>query len=417
MNTDTLSRRDLLHRLGTVTLGALTAPWWLPRLVFIPAGAPAAPSDILVCIFLRGAADGLNLVVPHGDKDYYAARPTLALAQPNANNTNAAIDLDGFFGLHPRLAPLKDIFDAGALALVHAVGSPDPTHSHFDAMDFIERGVPGDKSVTSGWLGRHLETQPSLNATPYRAVSIGTTVPTSLRGALPALALPSINDFRLRADERTATRTLTALAALYDGASPIEMDGKQTLAAINTLAKFPSQYTPSNNAKYPDTPFGKSLMTIAQLIKADLGLQIACADLGGWDTHVQEEGPLARLAEEFAQGLAAFYADLQDEMKRLTLVALTEFGRRVQENSNRGTDHGHGGVMFVLGGNVNGKKVYGDWPTLSKEKLYGPGDLDNTTDFRDVLGEIVSKRLGNPNLAAVFPRYQPNFRNIVRAQE
>ncbi len=415
MMNDTLSRRDILRRAGALAMSAIALPVWMPRVVFAAKNAPASSNDMLVCVFLRGAADGLNLVVPHGDKDYYAARPTLAIAPPKAGDANAAIDLDGFFGLHPRLAPLNDIYRAGALAIVHAVGSPDPTHSHFDAMDFMERGTPGEKSIPTGWIGRHLQQMATSNASPFRVVGMGTILQQSLRGPIPATALQSLADVRLQTDARKAPQVQTALAALYDGSGFIEANGKQTLQAINDLAKLPSNYAPSNSAQYPDTMFGKSLMAVAQLIKADLGLEIACVDLGGWDMHVQEEGQLTRLADEFASGLAAFYADLQDRMKRITLVAMTEFGRRAQENSNRGTDHGHGGVMFVMGGNVNGGKVYGDWPTLSKDKLYGPGDLDNTTDFRDVLGEIAQKRLGNSNLAAVFPKYNTfKFRGLAR---
>ncbi|MBM3129323.1 MAG: DUF1501 domain-containing protein [Chloroflexi bacterium] len=411
---DPLSRRDLLRRAGALTLGALAFP--SARDFFVARSAPTAANDLLVCVFLRGAADGLNLVVPYGDKEYYAARATLAIPQPKAGDANAAIDLDGFFGLHPALAPLKDLFSAGALAIVHAVGSPDPTHSHFDAMDYMERGTPGDKSLTTGWLGRYLQTAASSGSSAFRAVGLGTIVPQSLRGPIAATALQSIPDFRLQVDARLAQRTQTALATLYAGTSFIEENGKLTLQAMRDLAKLASShYAPSHNAQYPETTFGKSLATIAQLIKADLGVQVACLDLGGWDTHVQAEAPMTRLAEEFGKGLGAFYADLQDQMKRITLVTMSEFGRRAQENSNRGTDHGHGGVMFVLGGNVIGGKVYGDWPTLNKDKLYGPGDLAITTDFRDVLGEIVQKRLGNSNLAAIFPNYPTfKFRGLVR---
>jgi uncharacterized protein (DUF1501 family) len=368
-------------------------------------------------VFLRGAADGLNLVVPYGDKEYYAARPTLAVAQPKAGDANAALDLDGFFGLHPSLAPLSDLYRARALAIVHAVGSPDPTHSHFDAQDFMERGTPGEKAITTGWLGRHLQQLQTSNASPFRAVGIGPIVQSALRGPISAAALQSIADVRLQGDTRKVQQFQAALSTLYEGDGFVQVNGRQALQALRDLAQLPTNYTPANRAKYPEGTFGKAMATVAQLIKSNLGLEVACVDLGGWDMHVQEDAQFARLAEEFAKGLAAFYADLQDQMKRITLVTMTEFGRRVQENSNRGTDHGHGGVMFVLGDNVNGGKVYGDWPTLSKEKLYGPGDLEITTDFRDVLGEIVQKRLGNSNLAMVFPKYNTfKFRGLAREQ-
>ena len=416
MNNNTTTRRDLLKRTGVLAMGMLAFPTWMPRVALAPKDAPTR-GDILVCVFMRGAADGLNLVTPHGDKDYYAARAALALTQPNASNNQAIIDLDGFFGLHPALRPFKEIYDAGQLAIVHAVGSPDPTHSHFDAMDFMERGTPGDKAIPTGWIGRHLQMVATSNASPFRAVGMGTVLQQSLRGPISATALQSVADFHLQGDQKKVQALQNAIASLYEGDGFIETNGQQTLQAMNDLAKITSSnYTPANSAKYPESPFGKSMLSIAQLIKSGLGVEVACADLGGWDTHVQQggaEGQMARLIDELAQSLAAFYADMRDEMKRITLVTMTEFGRRVQENSNRGTDHGHGSVMFVMGGGIKGGKVYGEWPGLSKDNLYGPGDLAISTDFRDVLGEITQKRLLNTNLASVFPNYKTfKFRGL-----
>lgn len=404
---DTITRRDLLRRTGVLAMGALTLPssLRLPRVALAPAGA-ATQGDILVCVFMRGAADGLNLVPPLGDKSYFTARPALALAEPKSNKDDAAVALDIFFGLHPALKSFKDIFDAGALAIVHAVGSPDPTHSHFDAMDFMERGTPGEKSIPTGWIGRHLQVMASKNQSPFRAIGMGTLLQQSLRGPVSATALQSIADFHLQGDQKKLQPFQNALASLYAGDGFIESEGQQTLQAMRDLSKLAtSNYAPSGGAKYPDTAFGKAMANVAQLIKADMGLEVACVDLGGWDTHVQQDTQMPRLIDEFAKALAAFYADTQDQMKRITLVTMTEFGRRVQENTSRGTDHGHGGVMFLMGGGINGGKVYGDWPGLGKDNLYGPGDLAITTDFRDVLGEIVQKRLTNPNLASVFPSY------------
>jgi uncharacterized protein (DUF1501 family) len=414
---DTTTRRDLLRRTGVLALGALTlpSPLRLPRVALAPESAPT-PGDILVCVFMRGAADGLNLVPPLGDKNYFTARPALALAEPQSNKNEAAVDLDGFFGLHPLLKPLKEFFDAGALAIVHAVGSPDPTHSHFDAMDFMERGTPGDKGIPTGWIGRHLQVMASNNKSPFRAIGMGTLLQQSLRGQVPATALQSIADFHLQGDQKKLQPFQNALASLYAGDGFIESEGQQTLQAMRDLSKLTtSNYTPSGGAKYPDTPFGKAMANVAQLIKAEMGLEVACVDLGGWDTHVQQDTQMPRLIDEFAKALAAFYADTQDQMKRITLVTMTEFGRRVQENTSRGTDHGHGGVMFLMGGGINGGKVFGDWPGLSKDNLYGPGDLAITTDFRDVLGELVQKRLPNPNLASVFPNYPTfKFRGVLK---
>lgn len=414
MQFDTTTRRDLLRRTGVLALGALTLPPWMPRVALAAEGK--AQGDILVCVFMRGAADGLNLVVPLGDKNYFDARPTLALAEPRAGKDDSAIALDNFFGLHPMLKPLKEIFDAGALAIVHAVGSPDPTHSHFDAMDFMERGTPGEKSIPTGWIGRHLQTMASSNQSPFRAIGMGTLLQQSLRGPVSATSLQSIADFHLQGDQKKIASFQNALASLYAGDSFIEAQGQLTLQTMRDLMKIASdKYTPSGGAEYPDTSFGKAMANVAQLIKAEVGLEVACVDLGGWDTHVQQDTQMPRLIDEFAKSLAAFHADMHDQMKRITLVTMTEFGRRVQENTGKGTDHGHGSVMFLMGGGVNGGKVYGDFPGLSKDNLYGPGDLAITTDFRDVLGEIVQKRLANSNLASVFPNYNTfKFRGVFK---
>jgi len=416
---DTNTRRELLKRTGVFALGAMTLPYWMPRVALAPQDAPTQ-GDILVCVFMRGAADGLNLVVPHGDPGYYAARDTLAIAQPKSAKPDAAIDLDGFFGLHPTLKPFKDIYDARALAIIHAVGSPDPTHSHFDAMDFMERGTPGEKAIPTGWMGRHLQVMASNNQSPFRALGMGSLLQQSLRGPVQATALQSIADFHLLGDQKKLVPFQLALASLYGGDGFIASQGQQTLGVMDDLTKLASStYTPSNGAQYPDTPFGKSLSSVAQLIKAGMGVEVAAVDIGGWDTHVQQgtlnDGQMPKLIAEFASGIAAFYADMQDQMNRITLVTMSEFGRRAQENTSHGTDHGHGNVMFVMGGGINGGKVYGDWPGLGKDNLYGPGDLAITTDFRDVLGEIVSKRLQNANLATVFPNYNTfKYRGVVK---
>lgn len=417
---DPIKRRDLLKQTGVLAMGMMALPAWFPR-VALRANAAAARGDILVVIFMRGAADGLNLVVPHGDKDYYAHRNTLAIAQPQASNANSAIDLDGFFGLHPKMKPLKELYDQRVLAAVHAVGSPDPTHSHFDAMDYMERGTPGEKAMPTGWIGRHLQVQASDNKSPFRAVGLGAMVQQSLRGPIPAIALQSIADFHLRGDAKEIGKIQQTIASLYDGGDFLALEGRETLDAMQTLAKLgQSKYTPANGAQYPQGNYGQALATLAQVIKADVGVEVAAVDLGGWDTHQQQgadTGQMPNLIDEFAKGLAAFYGDLQAQMKNITVVAMTEFGRRVQENVSRGTDHGHGAVMLALGGGVNGGKVYGDWPGLGAGKLYSPGDLAITTDFRDVLGEIVQKRLGNSNLAAVFPNYKEfKFRGLVQQQ-
>ncbi len=402
-----LTRRNFLKLSGLTALtGVINRPAWMPRMAFRPAaGGPAG--DILICIFLRGAMDGLNAVTPHAETRYHDLRPTIRI--PDPDQPNGAIDLDGFFGLHPALEPLKDIYDEGDLAFVHASGSPDPSRSHFDAQDFMERGVPGNKTISSGWLARHLASMTTQNDSPFRAVGMGNILQTSLHGPIPALALKSIADFHLNGDEREIARVQQTLQSLYLGDDWIDQEGQQVFHAFDFLeAADPSQYEPQHGADYGEDFFGLGLKQIAQIIRADMGLEVACIDLGGWDTHAEEgsvEGAMADLLAELAAGLNAFYTDMQDDFHRITLVTMSEFGRRVQENASQGTDHGHGNVMFLLGGGVNGGRVYGDWPGLEEEHL-DRGDLAITTDYRTVLSEIVQKRLLNAQLDEVFPDFE-----------
>ena len=375
-----------------------------------PTGS-GQPPDTLVVIFLRGGMDGLNAVVPYGDADYYSNRPTLRVAPPSAGDDKTAIDLDGFFGLNPALQPLKPIWDDGVLAIVDACGSPDPTHSHFDAQDYMERGTPGEKQIPTGWLARHLQTTPNQSDSAFRAVALGPMVPESLRGPVPATALESIAGFHLggSAPGPQIARFQAILQQFYADSGTLQAPAAQTFSSIGSLSKIAaSRYVPAGGAAYPTGTYSASLEQIAQLVKADVGLEAAALDLGGWDTHILEgaiQGRMPKLMTEFAGGLAAFYQDLGDRFSQVTVVTMSEFGRRVQENGNGGTDHGHGNVMLVLSRNLAAAKVYGQWPGLSADKLVAPGDLAVTTDFRDVLGEIVQKRLGNPNLSDVFPDY------------
>jgi uncharacterized protein (DUF1501 family) len=370
--------------------------------------------DILICIFLRGGADGLNMVAPHGDAAYYEQRRSLALAAPGREQ--GVIDLDGFFGLHPALEPLHEIWRAGRLAAVHACGSPDPTHSHFDAMDYMERGTPGDKSAAGGWLGRHLAATATSNDSPFRAVGFGALLQASLRGGM-ATAISSLEAFGLQTRRLELPKLEAAHGRFYQGGGLLAAAGRTTLSALDTVAKLnPNGYRPADGAVYPDTPYGRALKEITLLIKADIGLEVACADIGDWDTHIRQgaaEGEMAHNLQEFAAGLRALYTDLSARLNRLTVVTMSEFGRRVAANGGGGTDHGHGNVMFVMGGNVRGGRIYGDWPGLQGEQLAGPGDLAITTDFRDVLAEIVARRLVNPALEQVFPgRDDFRFRNL-----
>ncbi len=421
MNRTTMTRREFLKIAASFPAWSLAPaiPNLKPRLAFVnPAQGPAG--DVLVVIFQRGGIDGLNTIIPYAEGAYYDLRPTLAVPEPSQTNERSALDLDGFFGLHPNLLPLKEIWDQANLAAVHACGSPDPTHSHFDAMDFMERGTPGEKTISTGWLARHLQTAAWENSSPFRAIGFGSMLQGSLRGPVAATVLRSITDFHLggRAEAPELAQFQHSLSQLYSLDGDLDLVSDLTLETSETLARLVSEQYRPDAVTYPQTEFGQALQQTAQLIKAEVGLEIAALDIGGWDTHANqgstEQGAMPTRLTELAGGLAAFYHDLGERMQRVTLITMSEFGRRLKENGSRGTDHGHGGLMFLMGAQVNGGKVYGDWPGLSPENLYGPGDLAITTDFRDVLAEILQKRLANDRLDEVFPGHgEFRFRGIV----
>jgi len=343
-------------------------------------------------------------VVPHGEKRYYELRPTLQIAQPSAGmpKEQSVIDLDGMFGFHPALAPLKPIWDDGHLAVVHAAGSPDPTRSHFDAQDYMESGTPGMKAVEGGWMNRALPPVRGAKS-PVRAVSLGASLPRTLRGANEAVAIESLRSFQVR--DANAAKIFESLYLATDD-QVLNGTGKETFAAVSILKKVQgSPYTPANGAVYPGALFGDSLRQIAQLIKADVGVEVAFADYGGWDHHVQEMNTLPNMLRDFGGSLAAFWNDLGDLREDVVVVTMSEFGRTAKENGTRGTDHGHANCMFVMGGPVKGGKVYGKWPGLAEHELYEKRDLAVTTDFRAVLGEVVSGHLGNLEVGKVFPGY------------
>lgn len=412
------TRREFMHQLagaGVVGLSRALFPVWMPRLAF---QNNRTQRDTLIVIFLRGGMDGLNVVVPFGEgANYYDKRPTLAIPEPGA--TNGAIDLNGFFGLHPALAPLADVYKAGQLGIVHATGLTHPTRSHFDAMEFMERGIPGDKTTPTGWINRHLAAAAWQNNSPFRAVGMGVIVPSSLAGPVSALALKSIADFHLNGREDQLAAAQAAIANLYAVQTPetelLRAQARDTFAVIDLLQKLSAtEYVPANGATYPDSEFGLALKQTAQLIKADVGLEVSCIDLGGWDTHEEQggvEGQMAQLIGEYAAGMAALYADLRDWWPNVTVVSMSEFGRRAEENASKGTDHGHGNCMFLLGGGVKGG-IHTDWPTLAANAL-DDGDLAITIDYRDVLAEILTKRVLNPALDQVFPDYKPSLRGIL----
>jgi uncharacterized protein (DUF1501 family) len=391
-----VTRRLFLKSSGIAMFGVGSAPLWLAR----TAQAIEPRKKVLVAIFQRGAVDGLNTVIPYGEHRYYDARPNLAIGKPGASD--GAIDLDGFFGLHPALAPLKPLFDEKQLAIIHAAGSPEPTRSHFDAQDYMESGTPGLKSTRDGWLNRALP--PAPDASPVRAVSLGARFARALRGSNDAVAVQSLDNFQVR-DPRGASTFESMYEATLD--QVLNSAGKDSFEALKLVESVRRQpYAPSNGAQYPqNNQLALSLMQIARLIKAGVGLEVAFADMGGWDTHANQPAQLTNLLGRFGAALAAFHQDLGSRMDDVCVVTMSEFGRTVRENGSRGTDHGHGNVMFAFGGGVRGGKVHGEWPGLAPEKLYQERDLAVTTDFRDVLGELVAKHLGNRDLSRVFPGY------------
>jgi uncharacterized protein (DUF1501 family) len=416
---ETITRRSFIQS-SSVLASASLLPRWMPRLAFSPP-ARGPLGDVLIAVFLRGAADALNMVVPHGDNAYYALRPTLGIPRPDdhrVSESERTIDLDGFFGLHPSLSPLVPAWQAGDLTFIHACGAPDESRSHFKAMALMERGVEDERGPASGWIGRHLATLDTGNPSPLRAVAIGEMPQRSLSGAVPVTALRSIADFHLAGDPRALARMQNALSALYAGDDPLMEVGQETLEILDTLQRMdPLDYRPSTDLPYPESEFGMGMRQIATLIKAEVGLEVAAIDVGGWDTHFAQgasQGQMAELMWDLASGLAAFHSDLRDFTDHLTVVVMSEFGRRACENGSLGTDHGHGSAMFLMGGNVTGGRVHGDWPGLADGQLVGPGDLAVTTDYRDVLGEVCVKRLGNPALSEIFPGFSVNLRGLVR---
>src|ERR1700752_711090 len=409
-----MNRRFFLKS-GSITLASvgmsLSAPSFLERLV-LGNETKTGKRKTLIAIFQRGAVDGLNVVVPFGESNYYELRPSIAIPKPASGNADAAINLDGFFGLHPAINSFKPLWDSKRLAIIHASGSPDNTRSHFDAQDYMESATPGLKSTSDGWLNRYLQSKKDPESSLFRAVSITKTMPRVLQGRESAVAMSSISEFQIRAG-KSSENLQNGFEAIYarENDSLAGM-GRETFEAVNFLKKAnPAQYQPENGAAYPRNPFGNSLLQIAQLIKAGVGLEIAFTDIGGWDTHVNQgnsRGQLGNLLQQFSTGIAALYQDLGPRMDDVVVLTMSEFGRTVRENGNRGTDHGHANAMFVMGNSVRGGKVYGQWPGLKSDQLYEGRDLSLTTDFRDVFAEIATRHLGSKDAKSIFPGYSLN---------
>ena len=399
--------RRIFLRNGALALAGTTAlPAFLTRAVMAATTEATAQGKKLVVIFQRGAADGLNIVVPWREPNYYTMRPTIAIPQ------NQVLDLDGFFGLHPAMASLQSLYNQGHLAIIPATGSPDGTRSHFDAQDFMESGTPGIKSTRDGWLNRALQAEDLRRRqehTAFRAVALGPDVPRTLEGDVSALAISNVQDFAVGGRGPKPAPAATAFEAMYDQSSDslLHNAGDSSFEAIKMLrATDPAHYAPDPSAGYPDSPFAKNMKQIAQLLKANLGVEAAFTDIGGWDTHQNQgstEGQLANRLRDFSDSIAAFWRDMGTEAENITLVTMSEFGRTAHQNGTGGTDHGHANAMFVLGGNVKGGKVYGKWPGLADHQLNEGRDLAITTDYRQVLGEVVSKTIGATNLEVTFP--------------
>jgi uncharacterized protein (DUF1501 family) len=393
-----LTRRYFMRASAIAVAGFGAAPSWLVR-----AATPGeSTGKILIAIFQRGAADGLNIVVPHAEQRYYDLRPTIAIPRPGKEN--GALDLDGRFGLHPSLQSVKPLWDSGQLGIIHAAGSPDGNRSHFEAQDAMESGTPG-RTTEDGWLNRALA--PLTPATsPVRAVAIGAKMPRTLRGDRGAIAVSDLQQFRVRNDSAASI-----LEGLYANAADAHLvaQGKRTFDALKTIEAInKTPYTPANGAQYLGE-FGIGLRQIARLIKADVGVEAAFAEIGGWDHHINENGQLPPLLQQFGSSIATFAKDMGDRMEDIVLVTMSEFGRTAAEDGNNGTDHGHGNAMFVLGGRVRGGRVFGTWPGLEPEQLFERRDLAVTTDFRNVLSELVNGHLGRQT-ADAFPGFTPGER-------
>lgn len=416
MSERSVARRVFVKAGGLALVSLGIDPMFLTRAAYAVDCAGAGPvKKTLVCIFQRGAVDGLNMIVPHGDEFYYRERSRIAIPAPGRER--GSIDLDGYFGLHPELGALAPLYRAGTLAIVHAVGSHHATRSHFDAQDYMETGTPGLKVTPDGWLNRHLAHAHEHSDTPFRGVALGSQLPRILRGSAPALAIPNLQSFGFGRGQRTTEWIATAFETLYAGSSTglVASSSQEAFEAIRMLksSNLDSQ-SAQNGAEYPPGSFGRSMRQIAQLVKANLGLEIAFTDIGGWDTHVNQgasEGQLAARLREFGDTLAAFSRDLGERMSDVVVLTMSEFGRTIAENGSAGTDHGHATAMMVMGGDVIGGNVYGRWPTLDPARRFEGRDLAVTTDFRDLFSEVLVRHLGATNLPAVFPGHRADADN------
>jgi uncharacterized protein (DUF1501 family) len=418
------SRREFLGRAGSGGGAAMLAwayPEWLPKVSF--ADSYVADRDIIVSVFLRGGADGLSLCAPFGDPLYYSGRPTIAVPRPDSSSANRGIALDGFFAFPRAMRFLEPAYRAGNLLVVHGAGLTYNTRSHFDAQHYMEVGKANDVSVNTGWLGRHLATSsPIRNAATLRAIGLSDGLVDTLKGAPKALPIRDPGNYGIAGSTSTRDARTAWLQADYtDSAEPAK---SAALDAIGTIAMLRSlniaAYVPANGAVYPNTGLARGLRSSAALIKADIGIEAVHLDIGGWDTHTNQDplgGSMNQTMTELSGAIGAFWQDVMASgfAQNVTLVVLSEFGRNVRENGSRGTDHGRGTAMFALGRNINGGRVLtNNWLPLAQGNLADRQDLRVTIDYRDVLAEIVQNRLGNPNVGAIFPGYTPVVRGVTK---
>jgi len=408
------SRRKFLYAGGGGLAAMLGAPAWLPKVAFAQS---AATRDVLLVVFLRGGCDGLSLVVPHGEDAYYNARPTIAIPRPDSGQNNRAIDLDGFFGFSDAMSSLMPAFNAGDLLAVQATGSMDSSRSHFDAMKFMELGKPRDESIFTGWVARHLLTSDPADTNPIlRAVAMSEALPTSFRGSPQTLPIQDFSRFSVGGESDSREDRIATLRMMYDQAGDmLRIAADNTFRTMDELDAINfDDYQPADGVSYPSSGFGRSLESAAALIKAGIGVEAISVDKGGWDTHDSQnplDGGMAGNMADLAGSLAAFHADMAGSVN-YSLVCMSEFGRRVGENGNRGTDHGHGNMMLAMGQNIDGGRVLSNWPGLEPGQLFQDRDLEVTIDYRDILTEILENRLNSTSISSIFPDFTPTPRLV-----
>lgn len=415
-----MTRRRFLTGAGGIAAAA-AVPAWLPRVAY--ARDACTDRDVLVVVFMRGASDGLTLCVPHQEAGYYAARPTLSIPPPDASDPARAIDLDGFFGFPQPFAPLLPAYAAGHLLVIHAAGSTAGTRSHFEGQFFMEVGRPYDQNLYGGWLGRHIYAAPPRSSDlTLRCLALGHAVPYMLSGSSPpALAVPDPDTFGFTGPPLSEPDRRVAYHRMYERAqATLRATAQATEHTVELLDSINfSQYQPGGGATYPLTAFGNALRSTAALIRAEVGVEVVAIDSSGWDTHAGQgtrSGYMANLMAEFAASLGAFHRDvIGNGGRNVTLVVMSEFGRTLDENASWGTDHGHGSVMFVMGKDIAGGRVFGPWPGLAPEQLFEGRDLEVTTDYRHVLAEILVERAGATDLPFIFPGFTPVRLGVTRS--